>query len=164
MQAIAAVDENWALGKDGRLLVHLPGDLKYYKQRTLGRHIVIGRKTLDSFPGGRPLPGRDNIVLTGRADFAREGCRVCHSLEELEAMTQALASEDVIVSGGASVYRQLMQQIDVFYITHILRCFPGADAHLENLAGMKDMQMTWRSELQEENGTRYYFARYERYK
>jgi dihydrofolate reductase len=64
MNEIVVVDENWAIGRDGDLLVHLPGDLKYYKEKTIGRHIVLGRKTLESFPGGRPLPGRENIVLT----------------------------------------------------------------------------------------------------
>ena len=69
MNAIVAVDRNWAIGKDGDLLVHLPGDLKYYRQKTIGNVIIAGRKTLESFPGGRPLPERTNIVVTRNRDF-----------------------------------------------------------------------------------------------
>ena len=64
MNAIVVVDQNWGIGREGNLLVHLPGDLKYYKEKTIGNHIIVGRKTLESFPGGKPLPGRENIVLT----------------------------------------------------------------------------------------------------
>ena len=89
MKAIVVVDRNWAIGKNGDLLVHLPGDLRYYKEKTIGNVIVVGRKTLDSFPGGRPLPGRTNIVMTTDPDFEREGCIICHSKDEVMEKLQA---------------------------------------------------------------------------
>ena len=70
MNAIVVVDENWKIGRDGGLLVHLSGELKYFKERTYGKTIVIGRKTLESFPGKKPLPGRKNIVLTKQKDYS----------------------------------------------------------------------------------------------
>ena len=78
MKAIVAVDRNWGIGRDGGLLVHLPGDLKYFKEKTLGKTVVMGRETLESLPGGKPLPGRDNIVLTLNS-FYEAGCPLCHS-------------------------------------------------------------------------------------
>ena len=70
-KAVVAVDRNWAIGKGNALLCHLPGDLKYFKELTIGKKILVGRKTLDSFPGGRPLPGRENIVVTRDPSFER---------------------------------------------------------------------------------------------
>ena len=160
MNAIVVVDENWAIGRDGGLLTHLPGDLKYYKSKTLGKTVVIGRKTLESFPGGKPLPGRTNIVLTANEDYEAEGCIICHSKEEVLAELEKCASEDVYISGGAAVYRQFMEDCDVFYVTKIYssfeadRFFPDLDA-----AGY---QVTWQSDLQEEKGLSYRFLRYER--
>ena len=83
MNAIVIVDKNWAIGKNGGLLVHLPGDLKYYRQKTTGNIIVVGRKTLESFSGGKPLPDRTNIVITSDTDYEKEGCLICHSKEEV---------------------------------------------------------------------------------
>ena len=64
MKAIAALDRNWAIGRDGKLLCHIPGDLKYFKEQTLGKTLVMGRKTLESLPGGSPLPGRENVIIS----------------------------------------------------------------------------------------------------
>lgn len=164
MNAIAAIDENRAIGRDGHLLCHIPGDLKYFKQRTTGKHIIIGRKTLDSFPGGKPLPERNNIVLTKNPDFEREGCRVCHSVSELDDLIEGIPDEEIFVAGGQSVYEQLMDRIDAFYITRILHAFEDADAWFSDIITRADIKLAWRSELQEENGMRYYFARYERVK
>ncbi|MBQ9180273.1 MAG: dihydrofolate reductase, partial [Firmicutes bacterium] len=84
LKAIVAVDKNWAIGKDGDLLFKLPGDMKFFRETTKGKVIVLGRKTLESFPGGKPLPGRVNVVLTRNKDYAPEGICVCHSLAEYE--------------------------------------------------------------------------------
>ena len=88
MNAIVATDRNWGIGKNNDLLVHLPGDLKYYKQKTLGKCVIFGQKTLESLPGGRPLPKRDHIVLSDDPKFTaepREGfaCDICHSKDEV---------------------------------------------------------------------------------
>ncbi len=158
MNAIAVVDENWAIGKDGGLLVHLPGDLKYYKKRTLGHVIVVGRKTLESFPGGRPLPGRTNIVLTANPQFEAEGCIVCRSKAEVLAKLQEFEDQEVFIAGGATVYQQFLDDCDDFYVTKIDASF-DADRYFPNLDEM-GYQVTWESPVQEENGIAYRFLKY----
>lgn len=160
MNAIAVVDENWAIGKDGGLLIHLSGDLKYYKERTSGHVIVVGRKTLESFPGGRPLPGRTNIVLTANPQFEAEGCIVCSSKDEVLEKLQEFDGQEVFVSGGAAVYRQFLDDCDAFYVTKIDAGF-DADKFFPNLDEM-GYQVTWESPVQEEKGITYRFLKYER--
>ena len=105
MEFIVAVDENWGIGKDGGMLDHLPKDLAFFKRKTTGHVIVMGRKTLESFPGGKPLPDRLNIVLTQQVEFdAPEGVVQVHSLPELARTLRALGRDDVYLVGGASVY------------------------------------------------------------
>lgn len=162
MNAIVVVDENWAIGKDGGLLVHLPGDLKYYKEKTKGKHIVIGRKTLDSFPGSKPLPDRENIVLTGNRDFSAPGCTVLNSMAQAAVYLGRFSEDDIFVSGGEIIYRRFMPLCDTFYVTHIQASFEGADKHFTDLDEEEDVAETWRSDVREENGVRYYFAKYER--
>lgn len=160
MNIIVVADENWSIGREGGLLVHLPGDLKYFKERTYGKTVVIGRKTLESFPGGKPLPGRRNIVLTKQKDYEPEGCTVCHSKEEL---LQVLAgdTEDVFISGGETVYRQFLEECEAFYVTKIYGVYP-ADRAFPNLDERDDLAITWQSDIREENGVRYQFFIYER--
>ena len=82
MKAIVVADENWGIGKDGKLLAHLPGDLKYFKEKTKGKTLVMGRKTLESLPGCNPLPDRKNIILTSDDCFEKEGCVVCNGMDQ----------------------------------------------------------------------------------
>lgn len=148
MKAIVVVDENWNIGRDGGLLVHLPGDLKYFKERTLGKILVIGRKTLESFPGAKPLPGRTNIVLTRNRAYAPEGCMVCRSKEELPRLLkeEGIDEGDVFIAGGEEVYRQFSEDCGVFYVTKIYSSFP-ADRSFPNLDERADLQVTWKSPL-----------------
>ena len=88
MNLIAAADENWGIGKNGGLLAHISGDMKYFRETTKGKIVVMGRKTLESFPGGKPLKNRVNIVLTGNKDFVPEDVVICHSVEETLAELQ----------------------------------------------------------------------------
>ena len=99
MNLIAAVDEHWALGKDGDQLVYLSQDLKRFKALTTGHPVILGRKTMATFPGGRPLKGRRNLILSRNPDFAPEGAEVFTDLDSLLAQ----APEDACVIGGASV-------------------------------------------------------------
>ena len=160
MKAIVVVDENWNIGKDGGLLVHLSGDLKYFKQRTIGKTIVIGRKTLESFPGAKPLPGRPNLVLTRNPEYHPEGVQIFNSKEQL---MQHLSpdTEDVFICGGENIYRQFLDDCDTFYVTKIYDSFP-ADRSFPNLDEMDGMEVTWQSEEQEEKGIRYQFFEYKR--
>lgn len=162
MNCIAVVDEMWQIGKDGGLLVHLPGDLQYFKKKTLGKTIVMGRKTLESFPGQKPLPGRENLLLTANRKYNAPGCRIFHSKEELmEYLSDAKKSEDVFICGGEMIYKQFIEDCDLFYITKIYDSFDG-DKSFPCLDQRQDMEITWKSEMQEEKGTAYQFFEYKR--
>lgn len=158
MNAIVVVDENWNIGRDNGLLVHLPGDLQYFRGKTYGKTVVVGRKTLESFPGAKPLPGRKNVVLTRNGDYQPQDCRVYHSKEEL---MQELQDEEVFISGGEEIYRQFLEDCDIFYVTKIYKQFP-ADRSFPNLDARDDLEITWESEMQEENGIKYQFLKYMR--
>lgn len=160
MNAIVVVDRNWAIGREGGLLVHLPGDLKYFKAKTLGKVNVVGRKTLQSFPGGKPLPGRTNVVLTRDKDFEAEGCVILHSREEVLDYAKQYADEDVFISGGAEIYRQFLDDCSTFYVTKIDAEFE-ADRYFPDLDEL-GLEVTWASEVQEEKGIKYRFLRYDR--
>lgn len=160
MNAIVVVDENWAIGKDGGLLVHLPGDLKYYKEKTLGKTVVIGRKTLESFPGGKPLPGRTNLVITANREYQADGCVICHGMDEAHEYLSSCDSDDIFISGGAEIYRLFLEECDSFYVTRIYDSFE-ADRYFPDLDAL-GMKITWQSEMQEENGIRYRFLKYTR--
>lgn len=161
MKLILAADENWAIGKNGGLLCHIPGDLKYFKERTKGKTVVMGRPTLESLPGGRPLPGRDNIVLTSREDYSPQGVLVVHSESELDNALASYNSDDVFIIGGGKVYRDFLSQCDTCYITKIYEKFE-ADTWFVNLDEMAEFEVVWQSEVQEEKGIRYQFFEYRR--
>ena len=112
---IAALDRNGVIGDGGNIPWRLPADLKYFKRVTMGKPLVMGRKTYESI--GRPLPGRQNIVLTRRRDFEAPGCTVVHSMEE--ALAAAGDAEEVMVAGGGTVYRQFLPRADRLYLTFV---------------------------------------------
>ena len=135
MEFIVAVDENWGIGKDGGMLDHLPKDLAFFKRKTTGHVIVMGRKTLESFPGGKPLPDRLNIVLTQQVEFdAPEGVVQVHSLPELARTLRALGRDDVYLVGGASVYARLKDVCKGGYVTHIRNAYDGAEVFFPDLS------------------------------
>ncbi|MBR2902423.1 MAG: dihydrofolate reductase, partial [Clostridia bacterium] len=116
MNLIVAVDNNWAIGNKGDLLARVRADLRYFAAKTTGNVVVLGSKTLATFPGGRALKNRTNIVMSTR-DISPEGTIVVHSLEELLEETSKYPSESVYVIGGASVYNQLLPFCDTAYVT-----------------------------------------------
>ena len=158
MNAIVAVDRNWGIGRDNDLLVHLPGDLKYYKEKTIGNVIIVGQRTLESFPGSRPLPGRTNIVLSDDPAFAPEGCIVCRTKEEVLEKAAEYDSDRVFICGGASVYRLFLEDCSAFYVTKIDEAFE-ADTFFPDLDAL-GYHVDWASEPREEKGIRYRFERY----
>ena len=133
MELIAAVDRNWGIGKDGQLLVRIPTDLKRFQALTTGHTVILGRKTLATFPGGRPLKGRRNLVLSRDASFAPEGAEVFRDVEAL----RAAAPVDAFVIGGGAVYRQLLPWCDTVYVTRLERTFP-ADTYFPDLDNHPD--------------------------
>ncbi len=158
MNAIVAVDRNWGIGKDNDLLIHLPGDLKYYKEKTIGNIIIVGQRTLESFPGSKPLPGRTNIVLSDDPAFAPEGCVICRTKEEVLEAAAQYEPDRVFICGGASIYRLFLEDCDAFYVTKIDEAF-DADTFFPNLDEL-GYEVDWFSEDQEEKGIRYRFERY----
>ena len=127
MKAIVCVDKNWGIGKDGDLLFHIREDLQNFKKVTTGHPIIYGRKTLETFPGKKPLPGRDNYILSRDKNLEVEGATVIHSIEELPDIP------DLIVIGGASVYEQLINYCNSAIVTLVDEEVKGADAFFPNL-------------------------------
>ncbi|MGN0659764.1 MAG: dihydrofolate reductase [Emergencia sp.] len=161
MKLILAADENWGIGCNGGLLCHIPGDLKYFREKTAGKTVVMGRATLESLPGGRPLPKRENIVLTRCQDYHVEGAAAVHSMEELDRLLEGRDTDDVMIIGGGSVYRQFLDRCDTCYITKIYESFP-ADTWFVNLDEHPEFEIVWKSDVREENGHRYQFFEYRR--
>ena len=158
MNAIVAVDRNWGIGKDNDLLIHLPGDLKYYKEKTIGNVIIVGQRTLESFPGGKPLPGRTNIVLSDDPAFVRDDCIVCRTKDEVLEKAAEYDPEKVFICGGASIYRLFLEDCDALYVTRIDAAFEEDTffPDLDELGYRED----WASEPMEEKGYSYRFCRY----
>lgn len=159
MNLIAAVDENWAIGKDGDQLCYIPADLKHFQALTTGHAVILGRKTLATFPGGRPLKNRRNLVLSRDPAFTPEGAEVFRDLDSL----LAAAPEDAFVIGGESVYRALLDRCDRAYITKIHRAWP-ADAHFPDLDTDPAWAVTQEGEELGHNGLTFRYVTYERVK
>ena len=163
MNTIVAVDKNWGIGCGNRLLVSIPSDMKFFRETTSGKVVVMGRKTLESFPGGRPLQNRTNIVLTGNMDYQVKGALVCHSPEEVLVELKKYDDEDIYIIGGESIYRQFLPYCDVAHVTKIDHAYE-ADAHFPNLDEMEDWEITADSEEQTYFDLEYVFLKYERKK
>jgi len=119
MNLIVAVDNKWGIGRQDRLLFRISDDLKRFRSLTLGKTVILGRRTLQTFPGGRPLDKRTNIILTRSADFSAEPAIICHSVRELAKAIDDMKSENIFVIGGAMVYRQLLPYCQYAYVTKI---------------------------------------------
>ena len=159
MNMIVACDKNWGIGKDGHLLCHLSGYLKYFKEMTMGKTVVMGRVTLESLPGGKGLPGRRNIVMTRNQDYHAEGIEVVHDFSELDEALKDVNSDDVFVIGGAKLYEQMLHMCENIYVTKIDQEF-DADRHFRNMDESKRFDIVSRSEVMEENGIKYQFLTY----
>ena len=157
MNLIVAVDQNWAIGKDGDQLVYLKEDLKRFRTLTSGHTVILGRKTLATFPGGRPLKNRRNLILSRNPQFQAEGAEVFSSVEELVKQ----ADGDAFVMGGASVYEQLLPYCDTAYITKIHAGFP-ADTYFLNLDQSGEWGVSEESESLEQDGISYHYVTYSR--
>ena len=163
MNIILAADRNWAIGRNNDLLIHLPNDLKYFKKMTTGKVVIMGRKTLESLPGGKPLPNRRNIILTRSKDFTVSGAEVFHSIEDVLQLIKSdnIKSNETFVIGGAEIYKQMMPYCDSFYITKIDAELP-ADCYFVDLDQIEDLKITWRAPVEEYQGTKYQHVLYER--
>lgn len=163
MNIIVAVDKNWAIGNNNKLLVSIPSDMKFFRSTTTGKVVVMGRKTLESFPNGLPLKNRTNIVLTSNPDYKVKGAIICHTLEELLETLKAYDSEDIYVIGGDSIYHQMLPYCDVAHVTKIDHAFE-ADAWFPNLDDMPEWEVTADSDEQTYFDLEFRFLKYERKK
>lgn len=132
MNLIVAVDENWAIGHKNKLLVSIPSDMKFFRETTTGKVVLMGRKTLESFPGGQPLKNRVNIVLTRDKNYKVKDAVVVHSVEEALEELKKYNSEDVYCIGGESVYRAFLPFCDIAHVTYIENAYE-ADTYFPNL-------------------------------
>ena len=161
MNAIVAIDKNWAIGKNNQLLVRIPADQKMFRQETTGKVVIMGRKTLDSFPGGQPLKNRTNIVLTRDPDYRPKDVTVVHSLEEALKEIEKYPSEDVYCIGGDSVYRQMLPYCDTAHVTKVDYAYE-ADTWFPNLDQDPAWKITAESEEQTYFDLEYTFVKYQR--
>ena len=162
MKMIAAADRRGGIGKNGRLLAHLPGDMKYFRETTAGAMVIMGRKTLESFPGGRPLKGRRNLVISRTlSDDEMEGVEVCRSPEEAEMLASEETDREVFVIGGGKIYASMLPYCREAYITEIDAVL-DADTYIPVFSELPDWECVSRSPQQEENGLKYAFTVYRR--
>lgn len=161
MNIIAAVDNNWAIGWKGQLLVRIPNDHKQFRQETMGKIVVYGRKTLETFPQGMPLEGRVNIILSKTPNYQVKGALVVASVDALLEKLKEFPSEDVYVVGGASVYRQLLPYCNTAHITKIDHVYE-ADAYFPDLDQNTEWELTADSDEQTYFDIAYTFLRYEK--
>ena len=163
MNLIVAVDKNWAIGCGNRLLVSIPQDMKFFRETTTGKVVVMGRKTLESFPGGKPLKNRVNIVLSTNEDYTVKDAIVVHTVEEVVEELKKYNAGDVYCIGGESIYRQLLPYCDTAYVTKIDHAYQ-ADSYFPNLDESEEWELTKISEEQTYFDLEYYFTIYERVK
>lgn len=160
---IAAVDEHWAIGCKGKLLVSIPNDHKMFREMTTGKVIVYGRKTLMTFPQGQPLPGRTNLVLSANPSFSVKGAEVVNSKEALLSALKAYDEEDIFIVGGESVYHMMLPYCDTVHLTKIDHAYE-ADAYFPNLDELPEWEITADSDELTYFDIPYTFLRYERKK
>lgn len=158
MKAILHADSNWGIGKANGLMFDIPADMKFFRETTSGNVVVMGSNTLKSFPGGRPLKNRVNIVLWPGGE-QREDCTIVQSLGELFAEIKKYDSERVFVIGGAMMYRTLLPYCEEVLVTKV-DAVGGADAFFENLDENKDFSLVYKSEPVETNGYTICFTTY----
>ena len=152
MKAILSADRNWGIGNGNKLLVSIPSDMKV---------VVMGRKTLESFPNGQPLKNRTNIVLTENPDYRVKDAVIVHSKEELLKTLEQYDTEDIYIIGGESIYRMMLPYCDTVLVTKIDRAFQ-ADTFFPDLDKMEEWEMTEEGEEQTCFDLEFRFTKYER--
>ena len=161
MNLIVAVDKNWGIGKGNKLLVSIPSDMKFFRETTSGKVVVMGRKTLESFPNGLPLKNRTNIVLTKRPDYQVKDAIVLHTVEEVLKELKKYESDDIYIIGGESIYRQFLPYCNTAHVTKINHAYE-ADVYFPDLDAMDEWEITADSEEQTYFDLEYMFVRYEK--
>ncbi|MCX7615050.1 MAG: dihydrofolate reductase [Clostridiales bacterium] len=161
MKLIVSVDKDWGIGNNGGLLMPIPEDMKFFRETTLHRTVIMGRKTFESLPLGQPLDNRRNIVLTTNENYNKNGIEICFSLEELFTKLADIPSDDVFVIGGETIYRQLIKYCHVAYVTKMRATFQ-AEQQMVNLDENESWNIVKKSPLREYKGILYQFLEYQR--
>lgn len=161
MNLIVAVDKNWAIGANNDLLISIPEDMQFFKEKTMGKVVIMGKNTLESFPGAKPLKNRTNIVIALETDYKVDGATVVYTLEDFIKEAEKYPSEDVFVIGGGSIYKQMLPYCDTCYITYINHEFE-ADTYIPNLDEMDEWYIVDESEEYTHEDMTYTFRTYKR--
>jgi dihydrofolate reductase len=161
MNLIAAVDRNWAIGYKNELLVRIPEDQKWFRETTTGKAVIMGRKTLESFPNKSPLKNRLNVVITSDMNYSVPGAVVVHSIDEAVEAVRDYADDDVYVIGGESIYRQMLPLCSTAHITKVDYAYQ-ADAHFPDLDKEDGWKITETSDERTYFDIIYEFVKYER--
>lgn len=163
MNIIAAVSENWGIGKNNDLLFHIPEDMKFFRRMTKDKTVILGRNNLESFPGGKPLKGRRHLLLTNNHAYSAEGVEVFHRIQDVLAEAGQLDPDDVWVIGGGMIYEQFLPYCDKAYITKIHAEVP-ADVFFPDLDADPAWELTERGEDAVSGDLSYCFCTYARIK
>lgn len=159
MKAIVNVDNNWGIGLGDKLINHIPADMKFFREKTTGNVVVMGRATFMTFPGPKALPDRVNIVLTTDKSWSAPDVTVCHSIDELFVELEKYDTDSVYVIGGSKVYGQLLPFCNTAYVTKVDSA-KEADKFFPNLDSMAEWSVDSESEPMEHNGTEFRFVTY----
>ncbi len=161
MNIIVAVDKNWAIGKNNKMMWSIPADMRFFREKTTGHVVVMGRKTLESFPNGLPLKQRTNLILSRDRSYKVKGALVLHTMEELLEHLKEYDSSDIFIIGGESIYRQFLPYCDTAYVTRIDHAY-DADTYFPNLDELPEWTMTEVSEEQTSFDLEFVFTKYEK--
>ncbi len=161
MKAILAADKHWGIGLASSLLVSIPADMRYFREMTMGKTVVMGRKTLDSMPGGKPLGGRENIILTRNGNLLVKDAIVVQDTEQLQSVLEGKNTDDVFVIGGGEIYKLLLPLCDTVYVTRIDYIYQ-ADTFFPDLDKDPAWEMVEESEEQTYFNLEYTFRTYRR--
>lgn len=163
MNLIVNADRNWAIGNNNKLLVSIPKDMKTFREMTTGKVIVLGRKTLSTFPGGRPLDSRTNIIMSRDKNFKVDGAIVVHGVDDLLEELKKYKSDDVYICGGESVYKQLIPYCDTAHVTRVDHSY-AADAYFPDLDKSDEWEIEVESDEEVYFDVTYSFVKYVRVK
>ncbi len=161
MNIIVAVDKNWAIGKNNKMMWSIPADMRFFREKTTGHVVVMGRKTLESFPNGLPLKQRTKLILSRDRSYKVKGALVLHTMEELLEHLKEYDSSDIFIIGGESIYRQFLPYCDTAYVTRIDHAY-DADTYFPNLDELLEWTMTEVSEEQTSFDLEFVFTKYEK--
>jgi len=160
MDMIVAADRSLAIGKNGGMLYSIPEDMKYFRRMTAGKTVLMGRKTLESFPGGKPLKNRVNVVLSSDKSFAPEGVVAVHSVEELLDEAAKYPEDEVMLIGGSSLYNTLYDKCKRVYVTWVDAVDPEADSFIPDFHRLEGWKLESESPAVETGGYTIHFACY----